>query len=49
MRLENLDIRPSGPQPGLSVFEGADYLGTYCSLHEFILDLIYKYHVAMIR
>ena len=45
MRLDNLQVRPSGPQTGLSAFNGKEYLGTYCSLHEFMLDLIYRYNV----
>jgi len=48
MRFDNLDLRPSGPQTGLSAFDGNDYLGTYRSLHEFVLDLVYRYSVENI-
>lgn len=48
MRFDNLEVRSSGPQTGLSAFNGKDYLGTYRSLHEFMLDLIYRFSVENI-
>lgn len=49
MRFDNLELRSIGPQTGLSAFNGSEYIGTYRSLHEFMLDLIYRYEVENIE
>lgn len=43
MKIENLNVKLTGPQTGLSVFNDDNYLGTYQSFHELILDLVYRF------
>lgn len=49
MKLENIKINPFyAPQTGVSVFCDNDYLGTYCSIHELMLDFIYRFNIENI-
>lgn len=45
MRLEDLKFELRGPQTGMSVYDDTRYLGTYGSVHELMLDLIYRFEV----
>lgn len=49
MRLENLKFEHRGPQIGMSVYDDSCYLGTYFSVHELMLDLIYRFNVENIE
>ena len=39
MKLDDLDLRISGSQHGISLYEGNNYINDYLSVHEVVLDL----------
>ena len=49
MELDDLDLRLSGPQHGISLYEGDNYINNYLSVHELMLDLIYRFRINEIE
>ena len=46
MNLDSIRLELRGPQTGLSLYEGNTYLGTYRSLNECVLDMIYRFRIG---
>ena len=45
MNLDSIRLELTGPQTGLSLFDGKEYLATYRSVNDCILDLAYRFCV----
>lgn len=46
MNLDNIRLELRGPQTGLSLYQGNTYLGTYRSLNECLLDMVYRFQIG---
>ena len=46
MNLDNIRLELRGPQTGLSLYEGDTYYGTYRSLNECMLDMLYRFQAG---
>lgn len=45
MKLDSIKLELRGPQTGLSLYDGNDYIATYRSLNDCVLDLTYHFAV----
>lgn len=45
MTIDNLHLELRGPQTGLSLYHGEDYVATYVSAMDCLMDLTYRFHV----
>lgn len=49
MKLDDLDLRISGSQHGISLYDGNNYINDYLSVHELVLDLVYRFEIDEIE
>ena len=47
MKLDSIKLELRGPQTGLSLYDGNDYIATYRSLNDCVLDLTYHFAVTL--